>query len=61
MSLLYSLTSFLVGLYLAFAVFLMTTTGGTVFAVIPVMFVVGVWAYVTYRINKRLEFKIREV
>jgi hypothetical protein len=60
MILLYSLISFLVGLYVAFAVFLITTSG-TVFAFFPVMIVVGVWAFATYRINKRLEFKIREV
>jgi hypothetical protein len=55
----WALLSFAIGIYVGLAVWLIAT-GATVFNVIPVMIVIGYWIFVTYRINKKLEFKVRE-
>tara|TARA_R110000851_G_scaffold311157_1_gene471227 strand:- start:439 stop:612 length:174 start_codon:yes stop_codon:yes gene_type:complete len=55
----WALLSFAIGIYVGLAVWLIAT-GATVFNVIPAMIVVGFWIFVTYRINKKLEFKVRE-
>jgi hypothetical protein len=54
----WALLSFAIGIYVGLAVWLIAT--GAVFNVIPVMIVVGYWIFVTYRLNKKLEFKVRE-
>jgi hypothetical protein len=55
----WALLSFAVGLYAVFGVWIVAT-GGPVFAVIPVIIVSNLWIFVTYRINKKLEFKVRD-
>ena len=55
----WALLSFAIGIYVGIAAWLIAT-GTAVLYVIPIMIVVGYWIFVTYRLNQKLEFKVRE-